>query len=290
MKKIDFRLIRLMGIVIVAAVMQLLLLSCSGKETVTANKVKILFLHHSTGEVIWKGGSGAVDVKGIRIGEKYDVPKWFENYNSVKGTSYEIQARNFPNQKPYGWKNYPFDYYNLWVKNAGAEPFMEEPTLEILTKEYNVIIFKHCYPVTLLDSDSVNTSIDSETKTIENYKLQYQALKQKMLQFPDTKFIIWTGAVMVQAQMSEQNAENAQAFFNWVRTTWDTDGDNIFLWDFYTLETEGGLYLKPEHATAANNSHPNSTFAEKVAPFFCQRIVDVIENNGNKTTLTGTYR
>ena len=66
--------------------------------------------------------------------------------------------------------------------------------------------------------------------------------------------------------------------------------DNIFLWDFYELETEGGLYLKPEYATSPTNSHPNKDFAQKVAPYFCQRIVDVIENDGTKTTLTGIYK
>lgn len=251
---------------------------------------KILFLHHSTGDAIWKGGSRSIEIKGIHIGAEYDVPKWFTNYNKTKGTSYQITAMNFPNAEPYGWHNYPYDYYNIWVKNAGEKAYMSEPTLEMLTKEYNVIIFKHCFPVSGLSSDTMKIEIDSPEKTIENYKLQYIALKQKLLQFPDTKFILWTGAVMVQSQLSESNAKLAKSFFDWVRTTWDTENDNIFLWDFYELETEGGLYLKPEYATSPTNSHPNKDFSQKVSPYFCQRIIDVIENNGLKTTLTGMYK
>ena len=210
------------------------------------------------------------------------------NYNESKGTNYQISEKNFPQSEPYGWENYPFDYYNIWVKNAGDKAYMGEPTLEMLTKDYNMIIFKHCYSVGDFIPSAEN--IDSPEKTIENYKLQYAALKEKMLQFPGTKFLLWTGAVRVQPKISEANALLLKSFFDWVRRTWDTENDNIFLWDFYELETEGGLYLKPEYATAPDNSHPNKAFGQKVAPFFCQRIVDVIENNGSKTTLTGTYK
>jgi hypothetical protein len=218
------------------------------------------------------------------------VPRWFKDYNKANGTSYEIVSKYFPQIKPYGWQNYPYDYYNIWVKHAGNQEYMGEPTLEMLTKKYKLIIFKHCYPVSGLKSDTTKINIDSPEKTIENYKLQYIALKQKLLQFPDTKFILWTGAVMLQSQLSEADAKMAKSFFDWVRTTWDTDNDNIFLWDFYELETNGGLYLKPEYADSPNDSHPNKIFAQNVAPYFCQRVVDVIENNGTKTTLTGIYK
>ena len=33
---------------------------------------------------------------------------------------------SFPKPNPYGWNNYPYDYYNIWVKNAGEELYMEE--------------------------------------------------------------------------------------------------------------------------------------------------------------------
>jgi len=259
-------------------------------DTNSKEAYKILFLHHSTGDVIWKGGSKSKEINGIHLGPEYDVPRWFANTNKNNGTSYQITAMDFPKAEPYGWHNYPFDYYNIWVKNAGDNAYLNEPTLEMLTKEYKLIIFKHCYPVSGLKSDTMKIDINSPDKTIQNYKLQYNALKQKMLQFPETKFIVWTGAVMVQTQLSESDAKLAQSFFDWVRTTWDTENDNIYLWDFYELETEGRLFLKPEYAVSSSDSHPNSDFAKKVAPYLCQRIVDVIEHGGKKTTLSGIYK
>ena len=68
---------------------------------------------------------------------------------------------------------------------------------------------------------------------------------------------------------------------------WDLPGDNIHLWDLYTLETEGGLYFKDDYAVSQNDSHPNVEFAGTAVQLLFNRIVDIIENNGNGTKLTG---
>jgi hypothetical protein len=263
---------------------------CTDHKNSSAREARILFLHHSTGSVIFEGRRKTISILGHTIGGKSDVPKWFNKYNKSKGTAYKITERNFPNEVPYGWSNYPYDYYNIWVKHGGNSPYMSEPTLEILTKQYDVIIFKHCYPVSDVLEDINKPDIDSQEKRIENYKLQYLALKKKMLEFPDTKFIIWTGAARSESQTNPANAARAKAFFDWVRNEWDTPNDNIFVFDFESLETEGGLYLKKEFANNSADSHPSKEFAGNVAPLFCQRIVDVIENNGIKTSLTGVLK
>jgi hypothetical protein len=233
--------------------------------------MRIIFLHHSTGELVWKGG----------------VKQWFKKYNAEKGTNYKISEWAFPKASPYGWKNYPFDYWNIWVKNAGDKPFMKEPTLEILTKEYQVIIWKHCFPFSKIKKDIGAPDINSEEKRIENYKLHYSALKEKMREFPNTKFIVWTGAALVKNATDEESGKRAKEFFEWVKKEWDQPGDNIYLWDFYQLETEGNLYLKEEYAVSSNNSHPNIKFSQMVAPLFCQRIVEVIEGRGDVSSITG---
>ena len=251
------------------------------------NAYKILFLHHSTGMTVWKGSTFKFEKIKRLFGVEYDVPAWFNAYNQSNGTDYFIREQSFPKGDPYPWNNYPYDYYNIWVKHAGERPFEEEPTLEILTAEYDMIIFKHCFPVSQILPDQGVADVESPEKRIENYKVQYAALKEKLHQFPDTKFLVWTGAANVEKKTLPERAKLARDFFEWVKGTWDTPGDNIFLWDFYELETEGGLYLKNEYARSSDNSHPNTRFTSKVAPLFCQRIVDVIETNGQNTTLTG---
>ena len=234
-------------------------------------EAKIMFLHHSTGSCIWKGG----------------VKTHFTKYNIANKTKYEISERAYPKSTPYGWKNYPYDYWNIWVNHAGTRQYEEEDTLEILTKEYDVIIFKHCYPVSKVEEDTGKPDITSDNKTAENYKLQYEALKKKMKEFPDTMFIVWTGAALHHQATNVKEAERAQKFFKWVRETWDVKGDNIFVWDFWKLETDDGLYLKDEYSAGAGNSHPGKEFSKKVAPLFSQRIINILQGKGDSTSQTG---
>ena len=248
------------------------------------NQTNIIFLHHSTGRCIWNGDLSKIAKK---LGFDGDVENWFDKYNNKNGKNYKITESDFPKKSPYGWNNYPYDYYNIWVKNAGDKPFKEEPTLEILTKQYDVIIFKHCFPVSNIKADSANPDIDSDIKTLGNYKLQYEALKKKLLEFPETKFILWTPTALVESRTSKDEAERANEFSEWVKTVWDTKDDNIFLWDFRELQVEGGLFFKNEFAVSANDSHPNSEFSKTVAPYFCKRIVEVTEGRGDITSLSG---
>ena len=77
------------------------------------------------------------------------------------------------------------------------------------------------------------------------------------------------------------------SFFDWVKSDWDEPGDNIFLWDFYELETEGGIYMKLSYASGLRDPHPRPDFAGRVAPLFAQRIIDVVNGKGDSTSLTG---
>lgn len=232
-----------------------------------SSSAKVIYLHHSTGGVIWDGG----------------VETTIVNYNTNHGTNYSIKQMEFPKSSPYGWENYPYDYWNIWVSHAGASAYMEEPTLEMLTQTYDVIVWKHCFPVSSVVANTGSPDITSSVKSEENYKLQYNALKAKMHEFPNNRFIVWTGPALVESATNAEEAERAREFANWVKTTWDEPDDNIFVWDFRDLETGGGLYLLPENAVSASDSHPNPTFAASAAPMIAQRIIDVIEGRGDNS-------
>lgn len=278
----------------IAVIITITLVSCQQKEKLSS--MNILYLHHSTGGIIWLGKEASFFTKATRrispklannIGTKAVLPELFKQYNLENKTNYTIEEMAFPKKSPYGWHNFPYDYYNIWVKNEGDVPFMKEPTLELLTKKYNVIIFKHCYPVSNIKPDLDSADINSDYKSLANYKLQYVALRDKLHEFPNTKFILFTGAAQVKSRIEEQEARRAKDFFSWVITEWDMPDDNIFIWDFYNIETEGELYLKEKYSVSTNNSHPNSKLAGKAVQLLFNRIVDVIENNGKGTSLVG---
>ncbi len=237
-----------------------------GSGTPMGTAAKIRFLHHSTGGVVWAGG----------------VADWFASYNAAHATQYDITEEAYPDS-PYPWANYPYDYWHLW--SDGQATAEGVPTLESFASQYDVIVFKHCFPVSGIEADTGSPDISSETKSIENYKLQYDALKQTLHGFPDNRFIVWTGAALRESESTPEQGQRSRDFFTWVKTTWDEPGDNIFVWDFYELETEGGNFLTPENASS--DSHPNDTFAQSVAPLFGQRVVDVLEGRGDTGSLTG---
>jgi hypothetical protein len=245
---------------------------------------RIVFLHHSTGQVVLVGNTPKIV---FRVTGKGDVAKWISNYNRSNSASLRFEAADFPTGQNYEWANYPYDYHNIWVKHAGDTPYKGEPTLEMLTSKYDVIIWKHCFPVGEILADTGRPDADSREKRLENYKAQYLDLRAKMRSFPNTKFIVWTGAALVKDATTPEQAARTKQFFDWVKAEWDEPGDNIFLWDFYELETEGGLYLKEEYAASRTDSHPRSDFGGRVAPLFGQRIVNVIEGRGDATSLAG---
>lgn len=235
---------------------------------------KIVFLHHSTGKGIWLGKTNRYINK---LTGSSDMLRYFREFNKRNTEKLVIEECVFPKSHPYGWKNYPFDYYNIWVRNAGENPYLQEPTLEILTRKYDVIIFKHCYPVSRIQEDTGIPDINSNIRRLENYKLQYKALKEKMHGFPENKFILWSPAVMLESQLNREEAERTFEFYRWMNEEWHDKNDNIFIWDFYKYETEGGLYMQEKYAAGKSNSHPNRDFAAKIAPIFCKFIIEVVQ-------------
>ncbi len=266
-----FSVFLLLGISVSADALPSVYFLLLDSSTVKNTAARILFLHHSTGGNIYGGG----------------VESWIDNYNATNNTDHTIQERYFPKSSPYGWNNYPYDYWNIWVNHAGMSAYMEEPTLEMLAPDFDLIVWKHCFPVSGIGADTGVPDITSSAKRLENYYLQYAALKAKMHAFPDTQFLVWTGAALTEASTSAEQAQRARTFFEWVKNTWDEPGDNIFIWDFHELETEGGLYLKDENAASTTDSHPNSTFSQFAAPLFSQRMIDVVEGRGDSGSLTG---
>ncbi len=269
----------------------LLLASCNNyndyakKVSKDNNTLNVLFLHHSTGNNIFKG---------MEIDKKPEMMSMVESFNKSAKNKINFVEQAFPKSRikkfipGYGWYNYPYDYYNIWVKNSDKNFYKGEPTLKTLSKDWNVIILKHCFPVSSVINDNKKGDINSDKKTLANYKLQYNALKKEFKKYPDIKFIIWTGAALTQASTNEESAKAADEFFNWVKNSWDSPNDNIYLWDFRKLETEGGLYLKDEYASSKTDSHPNKAFSSKAVKLFFNRLSDIIINNGKNTETDGS--
>ena len=58
------------------------------------------------------------------------------------------------------------------MEHEGERRYKKQDTLEILTPDYDLIIWKQCFPVSGMVADTGNADISSEVKSAENYKLQ----------------------------------------------------------------------------------------------------------------------
>ncbi len=248
-----------------------------------AQDIKILFLHHSTGANLYEEGK---------------ISQWFEKYNLVHKTFYRFFTRSYPGLKPFPMSNYPYDYWNLWVNNACENSSKQDrPCIDELTKEYDVIIFKHCYPGSDIRNDTGFPQINSDQKTIENYKLQYRALRKIMDEHPATIFIIWTLAPRNRIATTYEMASRAHKFVKWTKNDFlKEDGKehfNIFIFDFWGFTAEqnkkpkkGETYClkwEYERTHGKRDSHPNEMANRIIAPEFAKFIVNSIQVfQGNK--------
>jgi hypothetical protein len=239
---------------------------------------KVLFIHHSTGGNVYSEGK---------------VAAWFTNYNTTNGKNYQVTERAYPDS-PYPWDNYPYDYWNLWVNPAttcnSTNPKIE--CINTITQNYNVIVFKHCFPGAGIGADGATSSVSSSAKTLGNYKLQYRALRAMMDGYPNNKFIVWTLTPLHRNATSVADAARAKQFVDWVKTTWLTEDSkshpNIFIFDFWGIMAESNATpaqgkvncLKYDYEGDHNgsDSHPNTAANLVAGPLFGQFVVNCIEN------------
>jgi hypothetical protein len=242
----------------------------------SASAQKIIFLHHSTGAGVYSGGN---------------VASWIATYNTSHGKNYLISERSYPDT-PYPWANYAYDYWNLWINGQCSKTNVNILCMDELTKQYDVIIFKHCFPGASVIADDGKPSVSSGKQTLANYKLQYTALRGLMDQYPAKKFIVWTLAPLHRNATDAASAARAKTFVDWVKNQWLTeDGKNhknIYVFDFYGLAAElnaapvsgkvNCLRYDYEGDHNGSDSHPNSLANKTIGPAFAQFIVNAIEN------------
>lgn len=234
---------------------------------------KAIFLHHSTGNGVWQGG----------------VPQWIAEHNSNYNTDYRVSELSYPNT-PYPWANYPYDFWNLWVNGNCDSENKNIECINTLAEEYDLIIFKHCFPGAAVVADTGNPDLRSPVKSLENYKLQYRELRSLFDRYPKTKFMVWTLAPLHRLATNAEEASRAKEFVDWVKTEWLSEEgksrSNIFIFDFFELAAESNISpengevncLKYEYELRHDNrdSHPNTNANTAIAPYFARAIAHVM--------------
>lgn len=247
-----------------------------------SQQAKVMFLHHSTGRMIYEGGS---------------VNDSIEAYNLREDTDYILEERNYP-YKPYVWANYPYDYWKIWLsgyceEQRGEKGYANVQCLDDLAAKYDVVILKHCYPGADILENTGSPSVSSSRKSLENYKLQYQALREAFTQYPETHFVVWTLVPRHRLYPgATENAGRAAQFASWVRDEWlKEEGKgypNIHVFDYFSMAAETDpevqqpgvrycLKYAYEKSHEDNDSHPNELACKEIGPEFYSYIIDLLE-------------
>ncbi len=233
---------------------------------------KVVFLHHSTGRNVFTEGN----VKAL-----------IDEYNKANHRSVEFTARIFPNT-PWPWSNYPFDYWKLWIDGSCSSQNPNIECIQTLAKKYDMVIMKHCYPGSAIKPNTGKPDVTSETKTLENYKEQYRALRSLFDSFPDTKFMVWTLAPLHRMATTPEAAGRAREFVEWVKNDWLKEDNkphpNIYIFDFFCHLAEldanpaqGVRYCLRydfERDHSKGDSHPNLAANKHAGPLFVKAVTD----------------
>lgn len=239
------------------------------------NPVKLIFIHHSTGENWLNDGNGNL-AQALQknnyyvsdtnygwgpdsIGDRTDIPNWLEWFNGDNTGEY-MQA-----------------LYN----ESGIHSYYER-TLGDPGGENQVILFKSCFPNSALNGQPDDPPAKGTDLTVANAKYVYNEILKYFQTRPDKLFVVITAPPL----MDGRYAKNARAFNNWLVNDWLPENDyplaNVAVFDFYNILTapENHHRIKEglvEHLIAnprntsyfhSEDDHPSQTGNQKATEEF----------------------
>lgn len=192
--------------------------------------VKLIFIHHSTGE------------------------NWLNDDNG--GLARELQANNyFPSDTNYGWgpvgigdrtdipnwmewfrsDNSPLVMQAVYEEYDVHSPF--ERTLPDPGGENQIILFKSCFPNSALEGNPTDPPSEGSDLSVGNAKYTYNQILHYFKTRPDKLFVVVTAPPLTDSILSN----NARAFNLWLVNDWLRENKytlpNVAVFDFYNVLT-----------------------------------------------------
>ena len=226
-----------------------------------ASTVKLIFIHHSTGEnwlADWNGGLGLALRNNnyfvsdtnygwgpSSIGDTTDIGHWWNWFRGTSSATYLVAL--------YAESDQNSSYSRLATDPGG---------------ENEIIMFKSCFPNSHLGGspgDPPTTSSNplrgqdawSEYMTVGNAKGIYNDILEYFQMRQDKLFVVITAPPLVANETDAAHAANARAFNNWLVNDW-LDGyphDNVAVFDFYNVLTSNGGNANTNDLGSATGNH-----------------------------------
>jgi hypothetical protein len=193
--------------------------------------VKLIFIHHSTGENWLTDGYGDLGrtlgqnnyfVSDTNygwgpdgIGDRTDIPNWTEWFASASTPTYMDALFNESGQN---------SSYTRTLSNPGGEN--------------QIVMFKSCFPNAALEGNLNDPPGDYEDMTVSGAKYVYNTILQYFATRPDKLFIVITAPPLSDPEYSA----NARAFNQWLVDDWLRENNytqsNVAVFDFYNVLTD----------------------------------------------------
>jgi len=262
--------LKMFGTLLLAAGMTLSL-ACAGGGSASApvgdpappmQTVKLVFIHHSTGEA-WLGdgngqlglalhdnnyfvsdtnyGWGPADQEegSGTIGDHTDIPNWYSWFTGPNRDSYLAAL--------YAESGQHSSYARRATDPGGPN---------------TLVLFKSCFPNSNLagsPSDPPAASADNRASlTVANAKRIYLDLLPYFTAHPEKLFVVITAPPLQESETSGAIAANARAFNNWLVNDWLAGyaQPNVAVFDYYTvLTSNGGSAATHDLGSVTGNHH-----------------------------------
>jgi MYXO-CTERM domain-containing protein len=135
--------------------------------------------------------------------------------------------------------------------------------------QYDVIIFKSCFP---------NSNIGSDEQLAE-FQSYYLSMRDRMDQYPDKLFIVVTQPPQVPGASDQDEARRARALADWLASDEFLAGHpNVFTFDFFGLLAGEDNFLRAEYRVDDYDAHPNDIANQEIGPLFVDFVDQAIQS------------
>ncbi len=225
-----------------------------------AQPVKLIFIHHSTGQAWLEDGNGELGLalrdnnyfvsdtnygwgptdqdKGGTIGDHTDIPDWYSWFTGPHRDTYLAAL--------YAESDQHSSYSRLATDPGGPN---------------TIIMFKSCFPNSDLSgnpNDPPAASADNYSSlTVANAKRIYLDMLPYFAAHQEKLFVVIAAPPLRQSDTSAAHAANARAFDNWLVNDWLTGYPylNVAVFDYYTVLTTNGGDANTNDLGATTGNH-----------------------------------
>ena len=228
-----------------------LILSLTKSIPVSAQEIrqiKVIFLHHSCGQNLIEEGQVREELTGLGY-------EFFDH-------GYNGDGLRLPDGT---WTGGNFDVPDDNTDPDGLAEIFSQPLLDppdntfSLLMQYDVIVFKSCFPVSNIGDDG----------QLAAYRSHYLSIRDTVDQYPEKLFVVVTQPPQVPNNTDDDEAQRARMFTDWLASDeYLEEHPNLVTFNFFDLLANEDHVLRSEYRVDPWDAHPNEAANREIGPVF----------------------